>query len=120
MMKKALSILLLVSLLLIGSVTAIPENWILVYPGHSGLVQLNTDHSGKIIYDTYGEQGISWELTDGTNGVAHWYFWSIPFVYHEDIQTITSPSVPDARLEPTEISISEPELTFFGLFEFSS
>ena len=87
-MKKLLVIALIALCLCIATAQA----WTIVSDKYSGTITLYGDGSGVANVDGHNPVQFTWNQVDGNNYEAHYWFYTVPFTYNPENNTITSPS----------------------------
>ncbi len=86
----------------VSGAMALPRTWTLLGLSHTGTITLNPDGTGSATIDHYPTITFPYKMAaDGTDGVASYRFWSVPFRYDPVNDVITSPNYPGAELVPT-------------------
>ncbi len=99
-MKKFALFLIICTIFLVSGAMALPQTWTLQDSSHTGIVTLNPDGTGIANIDNYPTISFSWRMPDGADGIASYWFWSVPFTYDPVNNVITSPNYPGAELVP--------------------
>jgi hypothetical protein len=87
---------------LVSGAMALPQTWTLQNSSHTGIVTLNPDGTGSAKIDNYPTIFFTYQMaSDGTDGTASYWFWSVPFTYNPVNNLITSSNFPGAELVPT-------------------
>lgn len=100
-MRKIALLLLISALVLIGSVSALPQNWMIQNSSHTGTIILNGDGTGSATIDSYPTISFSYEIAD-TTITAHYWWWSLTGQYDPGHNMITFERFPGAELVPTK------------------
>jgi len=98
-MKKPVLLLIICTIFLVGNAMALPPTWILQNSSHTGTVTLNPDGTGSATIDNYPTISFTYQMaSDGVNGVASYWWWTVPFTYDPVNNVIISPNYPGAEL----------------------
>ena len=86
----------------VSGAMALPQTWTLLGLSHTGTITLNPDGTGSATIDNYPTITFPYKMaSDGTDGIASYRFWSVPFRYDPVNDVITSSNYPGAELVPT-------------------
>jgi hypothetical protein len=98
-MRKIALLLLISMVVLVGSVSALPQNWIIQNSVHTGTIILNGDGTGSATVDSYPTISFTYEITD-TSITARYWWWSLSGQYDPVQNVITFERFPGAELVP--------------------